>query len=172
MRSAKAFRRWTAAVLAGLLWCGTAVAAQAPSTSTDGDDVLIVDNVFDRLDLAMFRQRFQRLPEGDEAPYWTDPRGEAPALRFSEQRVPFGQHALLWVEPKTYEEARQVRAKRMEALTSIVSEARLQALIRDAAVAAQDVAPLVVFATEAGKASVLQVLDGRDSGTAITAAVR
>ena len=166
-RSAEAFRRWTGAVLAGLLWCGTAVAAQAPSASAAGDDVLIVDNVFDRLDLAMFRQGFQRLPEDDEVPYWTDPRGEAPALRFSEQRVPFGEHALLWVEPETYAQARQVRAKRMQALTSIVSEARLQALIREAAAAAQDVAPRVVFATEAGKASVVQVLDGRDSGTAM-----
>lgn len=143
--------------------------AAAPPAPQDGETV-IVDNAFRSLRPAIFRRPFQRIPEQDELPFWTDPTGESPELQFDPQRTIFGDE-VLWIDPVAHGKVAMTRAERTSAVVALVTPERLETAIRDAIVRADDAAEggasRIVFAREAGKAQVAQVLAGRDSGNAM-----
>ncbi|GAA4786527.1 hypothetical protein [Lysobacter hankyongensis] len=155
--------RWT---LCLSLLCPLQLAA-APAQ--EGETV-IVDNAFKSLRPAIFRRPFQRIPDQGERPFWTDPTGESPELQFDPQRTIFGDE-VLWIDPMTYGKVAMARAERMSAVAALVTPERLETAIRDAIARADGVAEgpasRIVFAREAGKAQVAQVLAGRDSGNAM-----
>ncbi len=166
-------RRWARRLCCvPLLWALSAAAAPAvPTGAASVGETIIVDNAFKELRLAIFRRPFQRIPEADELPFWIDPKAEAPELRFNAQRTLFGQD-VLWIDPITHGKVSMARAERMAAVSALVTPERMLPLIREAVAEADRVAGAsasrVVFAREAGKAQVAQVLVDRDSGHAMT----
>lgn len=149
-----------------LLWALNAVAA--PAAPPEGETV-IVDNAFKALHPAIFRRPFQRIPEQDERPYWTDPQGEAPEMRFDPSSL-FGKE-LIWIDPVTHGQVATMRMARTAAVTALITPERLQTAIREAIAKVDRTGSAepsrVVFAREAGKAQVAQRLADRDGGHAM-----
>lgn len=150
-----------------LLWALHAGAA--PAAPQEGETV-IVDNAFKGLRPAILRRPFQRIPEGNERPYWSDPRGDSPEMRFDPQRTLFGQD-VVWIDPVEYGKVSMVRMERAAAVSAQATPERLEAAIREALAAIErdgsEPPSRVIFAREAGKAQVAQVLADRDSGRAM-----
>lgn len=147
--------------LPGLL--GGAMAA--PPTPPAGEAV-IVDNAFAALRPAIQRQPYQRMLDDGERPFWTDPRPDGPRLEFEAPRITMGRD-VLWADPVALGKVEAARAERLAAVVAIVTPERMQTVIREAAERAGEGPQRVIFAREAGKAQVAQVLGDRDSGHAM-----
>lgn len=139
--------------------------AAAPATQPAGEAV-IVDNAFTALRPAILRQPYQRMLDEGERPFWTDPRPDAPQLQFDVPRLNFGRDVLL-ADPAALGKVEAARAERLAAVLAIVTPERMQTVIREAAARAGEGPQRVIFAREAGKAQVAQVLGDRDSGHAM-----
>ena len=153
------------AVCLCLLWSSAAaLAADAPAEA----EAVIVDNAFKTLRPAIFRQSYQRILDEGERPFWSDPGSGGAELEFEGQSTIFGQD-VLWVDPIALGKVQMARAERLGAVLAIVTPERMQTAIREAAerAGAGEGAVRVVFAREAGKAQVAQVLADRDSGNAM-----
>jgi hypothetical protein len=146
-----------------LLWSLSADAAQGTQAEAE---TLIVDNAFKTLRPAILRQTYQRMLEEGEKPFWTDPRPDGPRLEFDVPRMNFGRD-VLWVDPAALAKVEAARAERLDAVLAIVTPERMQTVIREAVERAGAEPTRVVFAREAGKAQVAQLLGDRDSGHAM-----